>query len=154
MLLTKKSFFCFWPPKLVCCYSWLITKQNLLKDPNSNGTHIQPKPLAIQNIFTTNLNTMGNSLLWMSKLINPNPLHKKNIYIWFFWTKSIIRQKIKLHAPIIFKNPASSVSWLCPNTRYRANIFSNQCAKISSTLIAWRLSLAMYPLQFIWNHSF
>ena len=49
-----------------------------MKNPNSNGTHIQTKPSALQNIFPKMLNTMGNFLLWGSKLIIPNPLQDKN----------------------------------------------------------------------------
>ena len=76
MLLTNKSAYCLCQLTLVFCYSRLNTKHKQLKDPNSNGTHIQPKSSALQNIFTNMLKITVNSFFGVSKFINPNP-HKQ-----------------------------------------------------------------------------
>ena len=73
--------------KEICCSSADLL--NLLKDPNSNGTYIQPKPSALKNIFTKMLNTMGNSLLLGSKKLNDMP-------------------------QFLLKDSARCMSWLCP----------------------------------------
>ena len=46
---------------------------------------------------------MGNSLLWGSKLINPNPLKQQKDKSLNLLAKSIITQKIKLGAPIFLR---------------------------------------------------
>ena len=63
------------------------------------------------------LNTMEKSLLWGSKMINPNPPKQKTTKLGIFFTKSILTQNIKFHAQICFKNNLSCVSWLCPDFR-------------------------------------
>ena len=72
MLLTKKY---------VCLLLYLLLKAKyqflLLKYPNSNGTHIQPVPSALQNILTNVLNIIGNSIFGGSKMINPHLLKQK-----------------------------------------------------------------------------
>ena len=70
-------------------YLRLNTKRNMLKHPKSNGTQIQPKPSALQNIFTKMLNTKRNSLVWGSKLMNSNTGKQIFIHIYiliFFLT--------------------------------------------------------------------
>ena len=135
------------------CYFLLNTEDTLLKEPHSNGTQIQPKPSPLQNIFTKNSNTVRNSLLWGSRLMNPYPL-KKRIFFFFFFllkfvgSKSILTENIKLHDPICFTVPVTSVPWLCPHNRHRANTFSNHWANISSTL--WDSHGASYKL---WNNK-
>ena len=44
-------------------YVRLNTKHKLLKDPNSSGTQKQPKPSALQNIFSKMLNIIARPLL-------------------------------------------------------------------------------------------
>ena len=43
-------FFAFGQLNQFFCYSRLNTKQNLLKIPNSNGSHMHPKPPAAQSV--------------------------------------------------------------------------------------------------------
>ena len=52
---------------------------------------------------------------------------KENDFFKIFMRKCTLNQKVPFLAFV-------HLSWLCPHTRYRANIFSSQCTTICSTL--------------------
>ena len=81
----KKIVFSFWLLKLVFGYSALSTKHKLLKNPNSDATHIQPTPTAPHSISPKLSNTMGNSLSDMPNLGKPISLKtKKAVFCHLF----------------------------------------------------------------------
>ena len=73
----KKIVFSFCLLKLVFGYSALSTKHKLLKNPNSDATHIQPTPTAPHSISPKLSNTMGSQFFDRSKLINQKSLKQK-----------------------------------------------------------------------------
>ena len=85
----KKIVFSFWLLKLVFGYSALSTKHKLLKNPNSDATHIQPTPTAPHSISPKLSNTMGNSLSDMPNLGKPISLKpKKAVFGHLFGQKN------------------------------------------------------------------
>ena len=101
--LKLKVRFCFCPFVFVFCYSRLNIKQKMFTCQNLNGTLMQSKCPAIQNIFTNVLKKKGNSFSWEVKLISPYQL-QQNKAIFGRFVRLTPLHKNESHTHLFFRS--------------------------------------------------
>ena len=101
--LKLKVRFCFCPFVFVFCYSRLNIKQKLLTCQNLNGTLMQSKCPAIQNIFTNVLNKKGNLFSWEAKQISSYQLYQNKAIFGRFMGLTTLH-KNESHTHLFFRS--------------------------------------------------